>query len=584
MSAFSGRLDRAARLALPAGAAAAEYEGCAVLFDGHLSNLAELRRRFGAGSEEEAVAHAFRAWGRELEAHVLGEFSAVVVDRAAGRALLAHDSLGMRPLFYSRRDGGLAFATRLADLVDGSAAEEIDDEYLADFLALGGHTGERTPYRAIRRLLPGRGLWWSAGRLEQLDGWSLAEVEPPPPRDGAAYAGEFRELLAEAVGGALPRDGVAWTDLSGGLDSSSVTGMAALLGAPGLAACSIVQPGLADADEQPWMRAVVEHHGLPWHRLDIESMLPFTRPPLPFLGEPDLAVMEGAQMEAKRELFAAHGVTTRLTGYGGDLSLGQYGGSVPAHLADPLFRGRPLATLREVRAWRNGSAGDRSYTYWLLRGVAQPALDHLRGRSRMRGAEIPVQPWIRPEYVDAARFDRRSASRYAPRCREPGRQWIADRLWTSALAMGPVSQRDAPYDVRSPLLDRRLVEFMCTIEPGQRMRPARDRYLQREALRGVLPELVRNRRTKRVGSRAFVEGLRRSGDWLEFLTDECLMAERGIADAERWRLAVRQAMVGQTNGDQFFQAGVAIEAWLKQLRDRRRVSQCAIHDDRFVRL
>jgi asparagine synthase (glutamine-hydrolysing) len=122
------------------------------------------------------------------------------------------------------------------------------------------------------------------------------------------------------------------------------------------------------------------------------------------------------------------------------------------------------------------------------------------------------------------------------------------------------------YEVRFPLLYRPLVEFMSAIPWEQKMRPRCDRYLQRRALKGVLPEVVRRRASKARGTWSLVEGLRRSKEWVQYLCDSPLMAEHGLADAEEWRQAVRQAAVGQTHGDMYFMAGVAVEAWLKGLK------------------
>jgi asparagine synthase (glutamine-hydrolysing) len=575
----AGRLDRLATLEV-AGAdsgdsAPVECAGCQVLVRGYVANRGELCTRLGlAGAEHptdgELVAHAFRAWGRDLAAHVLGEYAAVVLDRHANSALLTHDSLGLAPLFYGIRGDSLVFSTRLADLVDRAASASLDDEYIADFLALGCLTTERTPYRSIKRLLPGRSVWWSGGRLSQLTGWDLAGAAPLRRRDDGEYEEEFRALLGDAVRGALATSGSLWSHLSGGLDSSTVTSMAATLGAPGLAAFSLVAPGLPDADERRWMRAVVDLYDLPWHQLDMETVLPFSRLPDDFLGEPTPSVVDAEQIHVRRELFGSHGVTTVLTGAGGDGALGAFHGPIATHLADRLFDGHPIAALRDVADWKRGSREHRSSSYWMLRSVLEPTVDHLRGRAILAGVKLPLQPWIEPGYASAMRLDERSGLRVAPRCRHPGRQRLWDSLWIESLAMGAVAQRAQPYDVRSPLLYRPLVEFMCGIPWEQKLRPRCDRYLQRRALEGVLPELVRRRTSKRDGSRALIEGLRRSPQWFEYLTDESLLARRGIAGGGEWRRAVQQAALGQTHGDQFFIAGVAVEVWLRQLQEHLR--------------
>jgi asparagine synthase (glutamine-hydrolysing) len=571
---LTGRIDRAGRLEVASTSERAHVQDCEALFYGYIANRGELCRRLGVAagsdpSQAELVARAFRAWGAELHEHVLGQFAAVVVDGRTRRALLTRDSVGLAPLFYSVRGDVLAFSTHLTDLVDAAAAD-LDEVYLADYIALGRYTTARTPYRSIARLLPGRSLRWAEGRLKELQAWNLADVPAEPPASDAELAERFRELLTEAVRGALPRTGPVWSDLSGGLDSSSVTSVAALLDRPRLSAFSVVAPGWGSSDELRWMSAVVDQYDLPWQRLDVRSVLPFSRLPSGLIGEPTAAIANLEQAFAKDDLTARHGVTATLSGYGGDVVLGAFSGPVPTHLADPLFDGHPIATLRAVRDWARGAEEPRSYGYWLLRCVVQLGVDHMRGRSAIRGLQLPLQHWISRDYARAMRVEDRSVARLAPRCRQPGRQQLADRLWASAVAVCSVPQRRPAYEVRCPLLDRRLVEFMSGIPWDQRLRPDQDRHLQRRALEGVLPERVRRRDDKGTGSRALIEGLRQSPDWFEYLTDDPLMARHGIADAERWRQAVRQARVGQLNGDQFFMAGVAIEAWLRQLDEHRR--------------
>jgi asparagine synthase (glutamine-hydrolysing) len=547
--------------------------GLRVMFCGYIAEPAALCSRLGIDATPKPaharlIAHAYRAWGRELQAHVLGEYAAVVYDPRDDVALLTHDALGLVPLYYVDGPDGLAFSTHLPDLVDAATSNALDDEYLADFLALGVVSTERTPYPSIRRLLPGQSLWWSNGTLRVLRTWNLADAPAVRCRDDAEYEERFRTLLGEAVRSASETTGSLWSDLSGGLDSSSVTSVAARSGRE-LTAFSVVSEEFPETDERRWMRAVVDQYALPWQQLRIEDMLPFARLPGEFVGEPTPSAINAEYHDREHELLTSAGATTLLTGHGGDAVLGAFPGSIATHLADPLFEGRPIAALRDVAAWRNGSGKNRSYSYWLLRSLVEPAVSHLRGRDIRASAYLPVQPWLEADYVRSAHLSARFHRRHAPRCRQPGRQQLWDALWTSVLSLNADAQRSRSYDVRYPLLHRPLVEFMCGIPWQQKLRPRCDRYLQRRALEGVLPEIVRRRASKAAGSRALCEGLRRSRDWFAYLTDDSLLARRGIVDSTRWRHAVRQAALGETHGDQFFLAGVAVEAFLRQLDEYR---------------
>jgi asparagine synthase (glutamine-hydrolysing) len=559
----------------PGVVAVQEHAGCRVLVRGYLADRAALGARLGlaasrgGASDGELLAHAFRRWGTALQAHVAGEYAAVVFDTAARTALLTHDALGVMPLFYARRGDGLAFAADILDLLDDATCATVDDEYLADFLAAGAVTGERTPYPGVRRLLPGRSLSWSGGELRDVCTWDLADVPEVRCRDDAEYEERFRALLAAGVETARDRDGVTWVSLSGGLDSSSIACVAAQSGLQRLAAYSVLCTRWPAADEGTWMRAVVDRCGLAWHTLDIETMLPFSQLPGAFHGEPTHAAIGEAQQRVHDELFDAHGVTAVLNGHAGDAVLCASPGAVPAHLADPLFDADPLGALRGVAAWKHGARDERSYSYWFLRGLVAPAADHLLGTRSRNAGRTPVPPWFAPDYARTMRLGRRASRRLAPRCRRPGRQELWHALWTMSLGATTIPRRGARYDSRFPLLYRPLVEFMCGIPWEQKLRPRCDRYLQRRALAGVLPELVRRRASKGSGNPAFVEGLRRSRDWLGYLCDDSMLARRGIVDAARWRAAVLQAGVGQTHDDRFFLGAVAVETWLKQLADHR---------------
>jgi asparagine synthase (glutamine-hydrolysing) len=571
MNGFCGRLNADGTFAAAGarGRPPESYLGCEVLVRGHLAGRAALSSRFGLyplgrASDAELLAHAFRAWGSDLPAHVFGEYSAVVWDVHARTALFTHDALGIEPLFYARGPDGLTFATELVELIDAEAAAALDDEYLADFLAYGAITSERTPYRGILRLLPGRSLRWSGGELHEIASWNLADVPALRCRDDAEYEERFRTLLEDGVRATLDGVGRAGVSLSGGLDSSTIACVAARAGCSQISAYSSISPRWPDADEQPWMRAVVEKYGIPWYRHDVETALPFSRLPAEFLGEPTGLVIDEHRRRIQRETLRSHGLSVMLDGDGGDAVLCSSPGALPRHLADALFDGSPLRALRSAAAWKRDAHERRSWTYWIRLGLVEPAVAHLRAeRVRMERVRFPT--WLGHEYATAMHLEARARRRIAPPCRHPGRQVLWEDLWTGSLRVSTRACRATAYDVRKPLLYVPLVEFMASIPWEQKLRPRCDRYLQRRALKDVLPESIRRRASKAVGTAPFVEGLRRSREWFGYLTDAPLMAERGIVDAGRWRVAVQQAGVGQTNSDKYFFAGVAVEAWLKQL-------------------
>lgn len=564
---FAGRLTAAGRLATSRGAAE-RRSGCEVLLHGSISGTRALGRELGLPSSVRADSHqlvvsAYRKWGDRFPGHVLGEYAAFIRDPESGSAVLTHDALGMAPVFYAAADETLAFSTEILDLLDQSRARDIDQEFLADFLTTGQISSARTPYRGIKRLLPGTAIVRAGGRITSRPTWRLSDV-PPLSCPESDYHERFRELLAEAVRESVHPTGPTWVSLSGGLDSSSIACMAAARGIS-LGALSFVNPSQPEIDERRWMRAVLDRYPSPWHPIDAETLLPFSGSPEQILDEPSSSAIFVERRRAINTLLASHGVERLLTGLGGDAVLCASPGRVPAHLSDALFSARPADAFRDVAEWKAGSPDQRSWSYWLLRGLLAPAATHLFRRSILTTPRHPLPPWLDRDFASRMRIGARAGRPLAPRCPRPSEQDLADALWINALATSSVPARQRSYEIRSPLPYRPLVEFMYAVPWHQKLRPKCDRFLQRRALKGILPELVRRRAGKAGGSWEMVEGLRRSPRWVECPCDSPKIASLGIADRERWRQAVAQAAVGQTHGDVFFLAGVAVELWLKGL-------------------
>jgi asparagine synthase (glutamine-hydrolysing) len=565
LTGFSGSLSRGG---LQAGGAGRTFEGCRTLFRGHLADRRGVAARLGAApgaAAEDVLALAYRRWGEALTRFVLGEYAAVVADEAAKTALLVHDALGLVPLFYSQRPGELVFATHLTELVGIVGTGELDEAYIADYLATGEIPGERTPYALIRRLLPGESLRWSPDRVVARSVWSLAQADVELPASERGYDERLLGLLHDAVGGAVAGGERAWAELSGGLDSSTVVSIAASAGR-NPEAISFVYPRWPAADESRFMKAVAERWNVPHHSLDASVLLPFTEPPSGFFPEPTPSIYMGRLANARDELLASHGVDVLLTGIGGDQVFGADAG-MPFHLGDALFSRRPWRALRDLPEWNARGARSMAHTIW--HELLAPAIRHARGRQVWRAPSKDLPDWIDPAYRAAMALESRCAHRLAPRCETPSRQFVADELWNIGLNVSARGRRGARHETRHPLLFLPLVEFMSCVSWRYKIHPSGDRVLQRRALRDVLPEAVLRRRSKAGGTWALVEGIRTSSVWSELLCDRPEMVERGIADRDRWRLAVRQARMGQLHGDRFFMTAVALEAWLQQMRRAR---------------
>ncbi len=568
MKRFHGRIENGCLTGVPSPES---HGGIRVLWRGFVANrnelIAEARRRgevLESPAEGELFAAAFRWWGPDLQKRVLGEYSVVATDGRA--AVLTHDALGLRPLFYRPTSDSIEFASHLEDLVLRTGENGIDLAYVADHLLDDQHWGDHTPYRRLHRLPLGRTLHWTEGRLRERRTWDMASIAPVRFSNPGEVEERLRELIREAVLTACRADGPIWGELSGGLDSSTVMCVAAQAGVP-LEAISIVFGRSRRADDSRWMREVLDRHPMPWHRIDGDDPLPFSVVPDRFCAEPHFGFVNWGWLSRYEEEVKADVV---LTGLGGDqVFAGDH--PTPHFLADHLLR--PHRLRRELERWRTQDRAERSQLHWLLQAVVRPSIDFLTGRRLRHEGAPPAPDWVRPDFLRAHRGSRSGPQVLGRRCRTIGSQASCEEIYSYCNQDYLTNQVPLNFEYRSPLLYRPLVEFMHAVPWEEKVRPGEDRHLQRRALRGILPEKIRVRRSKTDADQPYYEGLRTGSAWIEALTRSPRIVEHGFVDADAWSDAVAAARFGQAEALPSFLATATLEIWLRQIEILKRVPE-----------
>lgn len=238
-----------------------------VTFNGEIYNHEALRRElearghiFRSRSDTEVLLHGWREWGADMPARLVGMFAFALWDREAGRLLLARDPLGEKPLHYAwLQDGGFAFASEIGGLtVLPQMPRGLDPVALDDFLALGYVPDPATIHAAVRRLPPGHLMLLGLGeaRATQRRYWAPPRVAGAGSDDAAEV---LRRRLEAAVRARMMADVPLGAFLSGGIDSGTVTSMAAMAAAQPLATFTIGFAGAAD--ERPDAMMVAERYG-----------------------------------------------------------------------------------------------------------------------------------------------------------------------------------------------------------------------------------------------------------------------------------------------------------------------------------
>jgi len=241
-----------------------------ITFNGEIYNFRELRRelecrghRFNSHSDTEVVIEAYREWGDAFLTRLEGMFALALYDSKQRRVILARDRAGEKPLFYFHAGGALLFASELKALTaDPNFPRVIDPLALDFYLTYGYVPGEMCIFRGTNKLAPGHALSFDLdrGTMRTWSYWSLPD--PPDGReDDEVLLDELDRLLEQSVRRQLVADVPVGVLLSGGVDSSLVTAMAARVSSRTVKTFTISFPGFAGLDEAPFARLVAEHFG-----------------------------------------------------------------------------------------------------------------------------------------------------------------------------------------------------------------------------------------------------------------------------------------------------------------------------------
>jgi asparagine synthase (glutamine-hydrolysing) len=276
--------------------------GLSVAFNGCIYNHRELRAEleglgytFFSTSDTEVIAKAYHRWGERCVDRFAGMFAFCVVERDSGRAVLARDRLGIKPLYLADVDGALRFASTLPALLAGGGIDTaIDPVALHHYLSWHAVVpAPMTILRGVRKLAPATLLVVEPdGRRRELRYW-----DPPYTRraeqadmDAQDWAEAIGEALATAVRRRMVADVPVGVLLSGGLDSSLIVGLLAHQGQQGLKTFSIGFEAVGDqaGDEFAYSDAVVQAFATDHTKLEIaaDRMVPAVPEAVAAMSEP----------------------------------------------------------------------------------------------------------------------------------------------------------------------------------------------------------------------------------------------------------------------------------------------------------
>ncbi|MEU1885882.1 asparagine synthase (glutamine-hydrolyzing) [Micromonospora rifamycinica] len=456
-------------------------------YSGEVYNFRELRAELqGRGhvfverSDTEVVLHAYREWGPACAERLVGMFAFAVWDAPKRKLVLVRDRLGIKPLFYAPLPHGVLFASEPKAIFANPAFRPVVDEALLPVLlnrrlALPG----QTPLRGLHEVKPGHVVTVDHAGVRQECYWRL--TTDPHTADLPTTVGDVRDLLHEVVHQQLVADVPIATLLSGGLDSTATTAIAARAfaarGEGRLATFSVDFP----EDEASFRPTVLRP----------ERDAPYARIASERIGTDHTVVALSAAAVADARPSAMRAMDRPISG--------QFDASMYL-----LFAG--VRDRTDARVLLSGEAADEVFGgYPWFHDPATLGADTfpwLGDAPRLWRCLAPdVVRRIRPDELERDHYRRLRAA--VPRLpgEDPAQARVREALFLSL--QGPLSvlleRKDrlsmaSGLEVRVPFCDHRLVQYVWNTPWSMKTADGREKSLLRMAVADLVPEEVLLRR------------------------------------------------------------------------------------------
>jgi asparagine synthase (glutamine-hydrolysing) len=489
--------------------------GCVLTCSARLDNRPELMHEMGlAGpdasllSDAELILRAYGRWGIECANYLLGDFALVIWDPAKNQIFTARDALGGEELYYFMDRKILIMARHISSLLKHPAVQpRLNETKIAKYLAVEWDDDVNTFYGDIYHLPPGYCLLISADSSRLWRNWEVDPGKKIRYAQTAEYADHYRELITEALRNRSRSAYPLGLSLSGGLDSSSLAGLAGAVFSEknshvrSLNIYSYIFDVFPNCDERRYILPVIEmaSQDYPIHH---KMMLGDGLWPEPFaqdwLVSRDYPIQDPYYYLLKEILQCAHqdGVRAILSGfYGDDL----YSGA-EYWFADMLLELR----FRQAAKMLAGSIRNISPKMDLfefgLRAMIPPGLKKYYRTLRPR--RMPAwKEWIHPGLAERSRLETQVLlHKNLANFRLPGQRKRFSALFFTGYPESVTCVQDIArengMEYRFPFMDRRIVEFMLGLPSEQVAKPGVSRLILRETMRRKMPEVVRQRQDK----------------------------------------------------------------------------------------
>jgi asparagine synthase (glutamine-hydrolysing) len=442
-------------------------------------------------TDAELILRSYLAWDEACVEHLLGDFAFAIWDGPKQRLFCARDHLGVKPFFYANLGQKVIFSSALDCIRQHPAvSDQLNDLAIADFLLFDLNQDKATTsFADIQRVPPAHTATWSSGGLQLRRYWTLPIDEPLYFRKADDYVDCFKELLDQAVDDRLRTKKVG-VMMSGGLDSPSLAATASRILRARSADCEVLASTTVidgfDRNERYYAGLVAERLGIPIRFHELSGKIYDSAWAEAGVHTPE-PVANPLNLVSDREQYQAMAGYSRVWFYGEgpDNALRHEWRPCLTYLAGRRHFGRLAKTAVELVV--------RSRRVPFLRRLVRPLQARWSGQSE----RSPFPDWLDRDFASRLRLndrwediERLSSAPCPHPLRPQAYRSFESPLWEHLFSQFHAEAIGAPAEFRHPFVDLRLLRYMLAVPA---IPWARDKYLLRRAMRGILPDPVLRR-------------------------------------------------------------------------------------------
>ncbi len=482
-----------------------------VTYNGEIYNFPELSvelkslgHRFRTHSDTEVIVHAWEEWGESCVGRFRGMFAFAVWDRNRQTLFLARDRLGIKPLFYSVLPGGyFIFGSELKSLkIHPALSREIDPAAVEEYFTFGYIPEPRTIFKDVYKLSPGHSLTIHRGQPipEPKQYWDVG-FNPHSPMSEQQAGDELIARLKEAVRIRMVAEVPLGAFLSGGVDSSAVVGLMAGISDKPVNTCSI-SFGDPKFNESQYAAIVAEKFKTD-HR--VEQVDPDDFDLIDHLADLyDEPYADSSALPTYRVCeLAKKEVTVVLSGDGGDENLAGYRryrwhtyeermrSLIPAAIRQPLFGA--LGSIYPKADWAPRVFRAKSTFESMARDTLQGYMHSVSILSnQMRNQLFSDKLKSELQGYHAIEVFRRHAKKAPTDHPLSLVQYLDLKTYLVGDILTKVDRASMAHalEVRVPILDHQLVDWVSGLSPDLKLKGREGKYLFKKALQPMLPDEI----------------------------------------------------------------------------------------------